>query len=97
MRFLGAPMAQPDNQPWHLDRKVPVTIILVLVMQGVAGLWVIADIEKDVEILKAAQWAQRERDTRQDVASAEALNLVRNDIKELGQKLDRLIESKARQ
>ena len=89
-------MVQPDNQHWHLDRKVPVTIIVVLVMQGIAGLWVIADIKKDVEILKAAQWAQRERDARQDHQVGEALQLVRSDIKELAQKLDRVLEAKAK-
>lgn len=84
----------PPAEHWHLDKKVPVSIILVLVMQGIAGLWVIADIKKDIEVLKAALLMQRERDERQDRASADGLALVRNDIRELGQKLDRLIEAK---
>ena len=85
----------PDNR-WHLDKKVPVGIILVLLFQGVAGIWAIADIKKDVELLKDARVEQRERDTRQDKAAAEAANLVRSDIKALSDKLDRLIERSTR-
>lgn len=85
------PAAQPDTG-WHLDKKVPISIILVIVMQGVAGLWVIADIKKDIEILKASMVQQRERDDRQDKASIDAASLIRSDLRELGQKMDRLIE-----
>lgn len=83
---------QKDDNGWHLDKKVPISIILVIVMQGVAGLWVVADIKKDVEVLKAAMIAQRERDDRQDKASIDAATLIRSDLRELGQKMDRLIE-----
>ena len=85
------PAQQIDNG-WHLDKKVPISIILVIVMQGVAGLWVIADIKKDIEILKASMVQQRERDDRQDKASIDAASLIRSDLRELGQKMDRLIE-----
>ena len=52
----------------------------------------IADIKKDVEILKASMVQQRERDDRQDKASIDAASLIRSDLRELGQKMDRLIE-----
>lgn len=88
---------------WHLDRKVPISIIIVIILQCVAGLWAIADIKKDVELLKDARVEQRERDMRQDKlgsdaldlvrkTSAESIELVRNDIKEVSRKLDRLFE-----
>ena len=82
----------PQDNRWHLDKKVPVGIILVLLFQGAAGIWAIADIKKDVELLKDARVEQRDRDSRQDKATAEAVNLVRSDIKALSEKLDRLIE-----
>lgn len=82
----------PQDNRWHLDKKVPVGIILVLLFQGVAGIWAIADIKKDVELLKDARAEQRERDNRQDRTANEAVNLVRSDIKELSSKMDRLIE-----
>ena len=85
-------MAQQDENRWHLDKKVPISLMLVLLMQGVAGVWAVADIKKDVELLKAAMIEQRYRDERQDKTTAEAVMQVRSDIKEVSQKLDRLIE-----
>jgi hypothetical protein len=82
---------QQDNR-WHLDKKVPVGIILVLLFQGAAGIWAIADIKKDVELLKDARVEQRERDKAQDKATTDAVNLLRSDIKDVSGKLDRLIE-----
>lgn len=84
----------PDG--WHLDKKVPISIIAVLVMQAVAGLWFISEIRSDVNVLKAAQLMQHERDNRQDQTTADAVALVRGDIQELGRKLDRLIERGAK-
>lgn len=81
-----------QSDGWHLDKKVPISIIAVLVMQAVAGLWVIAEIRSDVNVLKAAQIAQRALDDRQDKTTADAVALVRGDIQELGRKMDRLIE-----
>ena len=77
---------------WHLDRKVPIGLILVMLMQAAAGIWAIAGIKSDVEILKAAQTAQHERDERQDKESVSSLSLVRSDVQEIGHKIDRLIE-----
>ena len=85
-------MAQQDENRWHLDKKVPISLMLVLLMQGVAGVWAVADIKKDVELLKAAMIEQRFRDERQDKATADAVLQVRADIQGIGQKLDRLIE-----
>lgn len=85
-------MASQDENRWHLDKKVPISLMLVLLMQGVAGVWAVADIKKDVELLKAAMIEQRYRDERQDKTTAEAVMQVRSDIKEVSQKLDRLIE-----
>ncbi len=77
---------------WHLDKKVPISIIVALLMQAAAGLWVIADIKKDVELLKDRSVVQRERDDRQDKVTAEALQMLRDQLKEMNAKLDRLIE-----
>jgi len=88
---------------WHLDKRVPIGLIIVLAMQGIAGLWVIADIKKDVEVLKstnierverdkAVSQLQHDRDERQDRSTAEGNSLVRADIQVLAAKLDRFLE-----
>lgn len=81
-----------DNTGWHLDKRVPVSIIVTLLIYGISGLWFIADIKRDVEILKAAQSAQHDRDERQDRAVADALAQLRDAVREGNAKLDRLIE-----
>ena len=90
-RYTG-PEKRQDS--WHLDKKVPISIILLLFTQGVSGLWVIADIKKDVEILKVQSKTQNERDDRQDRAAQEAYQLLRGQLEKMDQKLDRLVEKR---
>ena len=77
---------------WHLDKKVPLSLIFAMLVQAAMVIWAIADIKKDVEVLKAAMVQQLARDSRQDQAAADAVGLVREDIKELKSMLSRLID-----
>ena len=81
----------PDNQ-WHLDKKVPLSLIFAMLVQAAMVILAIADIKKDVEVLKAAMVQQIDRDNRQDRSTAEAVALVREDIKEVKALLQRLVE-----
>ena len=77
---------------WHLDKKVPLSLIFAMLVQAAMVIWAIADIKKDVEVLKAAMVQQLDRDSRQDRATADAVALVREDIKEVKVMLSRLID-----
>ena len=77
---------------WHLDKKVPLSLIFAMLVQAAMVIWAIADIKKDVEVLKAAMVRQLDRDSRQDRATADAVGLVREDIKEVKVMLSRLID-----
>ena len=77
---------------WHLDKKVPLSLIYAMMVQASMVIWAIADIKKDVEVLKAAMVQQLDRDSRQDRAAADADGLVREDIKEVKVMLSRLID-----
>ncbi len=81
----------PDNQ-WHLDKKVPLSLIFAMLVQAAMVIWAIADIKKDVEVLKAAMVQQIDRDNRQDHAGAEAVALVREDLREVKSMLQKLLE-----
>ena len=81
----------PDNQ-WHLDKKVPLSLIFAMLIQAAMVIWAVADIKKDVEVLKAAVAQQADRDSRQDRAAYEAVALVREDIKEVKALLQRILE-----
>jgi hypothetical protein len=63
-----------------------------MLVQAAMVIWAIADIKKDVEVLKAAMVQQLDRDSRQDRATADAVGLVREDIKEVKVMLSRLID-----
>ena len=84
-------MSVPDTR-WHLDKRVPVSIILVLVFQGVAGLWVFAEMRKDIDVLKMQMVETRDRERSRDMQEAESMQQIRGDIIEVNRKLDRLIE-----
>jgi Tfp pilus assembly protein PilO len=83
---------RPLDDTWHLDKRVPVSIIVTLLIYGFSGLFFIADIKKDVEILKVQQQTQSSVDDRQDRMVADALHQLRESVKEGNAKLDRLIE-----
>ena len=82
----------PVEQGWHLDKKVPLSLILAMIVQVAMVITAIADIKKDVEVLKAQVATQASRDARQDNDMREAMSLLRASFSELNNKLDRLIE-----
>ena len=84
-------MSVPDTR-WHLDKRVPVSIILVLIFQGVAGLWVFAEMRNDIDVLKMQMVEMRDREKSRDMQAAESMQQIRGDILEVNRKLDRLIE-----
>ena len=79
---------------WHLDKRVPISIIVTLVIQFGSGLWVLAEMRKDIDLLKMQVTQQRDRDDRQDLAAAQAVDLVRKQLERMESKLDRIIEVK---
>ena len=83
---------------WHLDKKVPISIIVTVLTQFVAGVIFFAKLEGRVQSLEAARpeerLSQRERDERQDRENAEAFALTRAQLEKMDAKLDRLIESR---
>ena len=79
---------------WHLDKKVPLSLIFAMLVQAGMVLWAIADIKKDVEILKASWLLQRDRDNQQDRASTDNSTALRAQLDRIDSKLDRLIEKK---
>lgn len=84
------------NEQWHLDKKVPLSLIFAMIIQVAIVVWAIADIKKDVEILKSQVVWQRDRDDQQDKAQARQLLVVTQSLDRIDTKLDRLIERQKR-
>lgn len=87
--------AQPkEADQWHLDKKVPLSLIFAMLVQAGMVIWAIADIKKDVEILKVQSTSQRDRDAMQDKTTSEALQLLHVQLDKIDAKLDRIIEKR---
>ena len=78
---------------WHVDKKVPLSLIFAMCVQCGIVVWAIADIKKDVEVLKAQYFSQKDRDEQQDKAQARQMLVMTSWMERLDQKLDRLADS----
>jgi hypothetical protein len=85
-------MNKDEAGKWHLDRRVPITLILTIVIQTFSFVWFIGKMDSRIEHLETGSVVQKERDNGQDTTAKEALANLRADIKEIDRKLDRLIE-----
>lgn len=84
----------PQKESWHLDKKVPLSLIFAMLVQAGIVIVAVADIKKDVEILKAQANTQKDRDERQDKTLAEVVSVLRTQLERMDGKLDRLIEKR---
>lgn len=82
----------PEPLGWHLDKKVPVSIILTMLGLSISGFLAFADLKRDVELLKAGAAVLHERDNKTESDIRDALAQVREQYRELSAKLDRVIE-----
>lgn len=89
---LSEPCDRRNEDSWHLDKKVPLSLIVALLIQSGMVIWAVADIKKDVESLKLQVRVQEKRDDRQDLDMKEAMSLLRESLGTLNSKMDRLIE-----
>ena len=81
-----------SNDSWHLDKKVPLSLIFAMLIQAAMVIWAVADIKKDVEILKSRVATQQDRDDRQDKTLGEVVSRLQTQLERMDGKLDRLIE-----
>ena len=79
-----------DN--WHLDKKVPLSLIFAMLIQAAMVIVAVQQIKQDVEILKAQAITQKDRDERQDKAANDGSTLLRTQLEKMDAKLDRLVE-----
>jgi len=87
-------MSAPTKESWHLDKKVPLSLIFAMLIQAAMVIWAIADIKKDVEILKSRVATQQDRDDRQDKTLGEVVSRLQTQLERMDGKLDRLIEKR---
>lgn len=87
-------MSAEPSDGWHLDKKVPISIIVAILIQFGGGLWFVSRLDARIIALEAAQVMQADRDNRQDSSLNNSLTLLRSDMRDINNKLDRLIETR---
>ena len=85
-----------DPAGWHMDKKVPISIVIGMLMQVLVASWYAGKLDSRVLSLEEKQvsivTAQHERDERQDKAGQDNDRLIREELRDINAKLDRLIE-----
>jgi hypothetical protein len=81
----------PISSTWRLDRTIPISLVVLVLSQCAAGVWLFVDVKKDVEILKVAVANQTAIDARQDARTASADAEARETLVRIDAKLDRII------
>lgn len=67
-----------SDEPWHMDKRVPVALILTIILQTVGIVWWASSITADVANLKTSDQRQDSRiETVQAIAGAQAVQLGR--------------------
>ena len=95
MDYPGEDRRAPAPAPelgWHLDKKVPLSLIAAMVAQVVIVTMFFADIKRDVELLKAQTNAIEHRYESDKLTLRDNLSILRDQFKSMDAKLDRLIE-----
>ena len=85
-----------QSESWHLDKRVPLALILAAIGQVIGAVWYIGRMEARFEARLAVTEQQISeqtmRDERQDRYVAESMALLRAHLERMEAKLDRLYE-----
>ncbi len=82
----------PTDLGWHLDKKVPLGLIMAMIVQIVAVTLFFADIKRDIELLKADNASLHRTDTSGSEQLRDTVINFNAQLNRMDAKLDRLIE-----
>jgi TolA-binding protein len=76
------------------QKSSTLSLIFAMLIQAAMVIWAVADIKKDVEILKSRVATQQDRDDRQDKTLGEVVSRLQTQLERMDGKLERLIEKR---
>ncbi len=89
------PTPKPEDSSWHLDKKVNIShIIATLMLAGAIFAWG-SKIEQRIALVEATAQRQAQVDQAQDQEFRRYVVEMREDIRDLSRKMDKLIEARA--
>lgn len=81
---------------WHLDKKVPLSLIFAMMVQAGMVVLAIAEIKKDVEVLKIEVSSLHKNDDKQTEELRQSMRSIQESFARLDAKMDRVIERRER-
>lgn len=84
----------PQPQGWHMDKKVPISLILTLIMLAIAGMSGYSDLKREVALMQADLNTLHRTDEKQADVLKDSLAALQGQFLRMESKLDRLIERK---
>ena len=76
-----------EKEPWHLDKRVPIALILTIMLQSGAAVWFAASLSFRVDILERDVDRERVVNGQQSAA----IHQIENGAARLDEKLDSII------
>lgn len=88
-------MEARNRSPWHMDRSISIThIVTTVTISASVMIWAMK-MDTRVSVLEMQAIHQTETDHRQDKDVQDRMQLVRDDLRDINHKLDRLVEGKS--
>lgn len=81
-----------DRRSWHLEKTVSISHIISTIAIAGSMFVYINKMDTRIALLEQQSHQQAQIDQRQDIAQSDAVREVRENMKAINEKLDRLIE-----
>lgn len=80
-----------DEDGWHLEKKVPISIIFALAINSCAGVWWASRVESRIERIEVLFLEQKVRDANQDATILDNRNERNQQLNRIDDKLERIL------
>jgi hypothetical protein len=76
---------------WHLDKRVPISLILFVLLQAVSTIWFASKLDSRLTRLEEEKILQHETDRTQDQERKDVLNMLMARMDRVDAKLDQIM------
>ena len=90
--YAGPERRKQESEKWHIKKEFQLGHLITTVTVAISCIVYVQHLEQRIALVEQAIVEQHVRDKTQDDRVTEAITNLRADMKEIGGKLDRLIE-----
>lgn len=83
---------QTEQTHWHLKKEIQLGHVISTIIFAASGLFYVTKMDQRIAVIESQMVSQKDRDMMQDRQHSEALALIREQMKSMDGKLDRLVE-----